>query len=67
MQDEKRALAGVAEAVVWRGAHLRESRWALEAARLVADPVWRGVGVPRGDSSPVLLIPGSSPATPRSP
>lgn len=55
---EERALAEVAEAVVWRGAHLRESRWALEAARLLADPVWRGVGVPRGDGTHVLLIPG---------
>jgi triacylglycerol lipase len=55
---EERALAEVAEAVVWRGAHLRESRWAFEAARLFADPVWRGIGVPRGDGSPVLLIPG---------
>jgi triacylglycerol lipase len=57
-QAEERSLADVAEAVIWRGAHLRESRWALEAARLVADPVWRGRGVPHGDGSPVLLIPG---------
>jgi triacylglycerol lipase len=55
---EERSLAEVAEAIAWRGAHLRESRWALEAARLMADPVWRGRGVPLGDGSPVLLIPG---------
>jgi triacylglycerol lipase len=42
----------------WRGAHVRELRWQVELARLVADPVWRGVGVPRGDGSPVLLVPG---------
>jgi pimeloyl-ACP methyl ester carboxylesterase len=33
-------------------------RWQAELARLLADPVWRGVGLPRGDGSPVLLIPG---------
>ena len=27
-------------------------------ARLLADPVWRGVDLPRGDGGPVLLIPG---------
>ena len=43
---------------VWWGAHLREVRWQAELARLLADPVWRGVGLPRGDGSPVLLIPG---------
>lgn len=57
-QAEERSLADVAEAIAWRGAHLRESRWALEAARLMADPVWRGRGVPHGDGSPVLLLPG---------
>ncbi len=42
----------------WWGAHLREFRWQAELARLMADPVWRGVGQPRGDGGPVLLIPG---------
>lgn len=42
----------------WWGSHLREMRWQAELARLLADPVWRGVGVPRGDGAPVLLIPG---------
>ena len=42
----------------WWGAHLREFRWQGELARLMADPVWRGVGQPRGDGGPVLLIPG---------
>ena len=42
----------------WWGAHLRELRWQAELARLLADPVYRGVGLPRGDGGPVLLIPG---------
>ena len=42
----------------WWGTHLREMRWQAELARLLADPVWRGVGLPRGDGAPVLLIPG---------
>lgn len=42
----------------WRGAHLRELRWQAELVRLMADPVWRGVDLPRGDGGPVLLIPG---------
>jgi triacylglycerol lipase len=42
----------------WWGAHLREFRWQVELARLLADPVWAGVGVPHGDGGPVLLIPG---------
>lgn len=42
----------------WWGAHLREFRWQAELARLMADPVWFGSGVPRGDGRPVLLIPG---------
>jgi pimeloyl-ACP methyl ester carboxylesterase len=36
----------------------RESRVALEAARLFRSPVWRGDGVPAGDGRPVLLVPG---------
>ena len=51
------AVAAVVEPVWW-GAHVREFRWQAELARLLADPVWRGVGLPRGDGSPVLLIPG---------
>ena len=42
----------------WWGNHVRELRWQAELARLLVDPVWRGVGVPRGDGSHVLLIPG---------
>ena len=42
----------------WWGGHLREVRWQAELARLLADPVWRGTGLPRGDGGPVLLIPG---------
>ncbi len=42
----------------WRGGHVRELRWQAELARLLADPVWRGRDLPRGDGAPVLLIPG---------
>lgn len=42
----------------WWGAHLREFRWQVELGRLMADPVWYGGGVPRGDGSSVLLVPG---------
>jgi triacylglycerol lipase len=42
----------------WWGNHLREMRWQLELARLLADPVYRGDGVPHGDGAPVVLIPG---------
>lgn len=55
---EESRLAAAPAAVAWRGAHLREVRWQLELARLLADPVWRGHGVPRGDGSAVLLVPG---------
>lgn len=40
------------------GRSLREYTWPLELTRLVADPVWRGEGVPPGAGRPVLLIPG---------
>ena len=36
----------------------RESRLPAERLALAIDPVWRGAGVPRGDGSPVLLVPG---------
>src|SRR5919204_4037436 len=42
----------------WWGDHLRETRWQLELYRLLADPVFRGRGVPRGDGRPVVLLPG---------
>ncbi len=42
----------------WWGRHVHELRWQGELARLLIDPVYRGVDVPRGDGSPVLLIPG---------
>jgi triacylglycerol lipase len=42
----------------WWGNHLGELRWQLELYRLLADPVFRGYGVPRGDGRPVLLLPG---------
>ena len=42
----------------WWGNHIAEFRWQAELARLLVDPVYRGAGVPRGDGSPVVLIPG---------
>ena len=42
----------------WWGNHLGEFRWQAELARLMVDPVYRGSGVPRGDGSAVLAIPG---------
>src|SRR2546423_6241018 len=42
----------------WWGNHIGELRWQLELYRLLADPVFRGAGVPRGDGAPVVLIPG---------
>ena len=42
----------------WIGRPLAETRWSLELARLLADPVFYGVGVPRGDGRPVVLMPG---------
>ena len=36
----------------------REARWGLEWASLRLNPVYYGVGVPRGKGQPVLLIPG---------
>ncbi len=35
-----------------------EARAPLELARLTADPVFWGIGVPRGDGRPVLVFPG---------
>lgn len=37
---------------------MRETRWQLELARLLGDPVFRGVGLPRGDGRAVVLMPG---------
>lgn len=42
----------------WWGRHLAECRWQAELARLLVDPVYRGVGVPRGDGRAVVLVPG---------
>jgi triacylglycerol lipase len=42
----------------WWGRPLAETRWSLELARLLVDPVFAGVGVPHGDGRPVLLMPG---------
>src|SRR3712207_6536986 len=35
-----------------------EQRAGMELAELIANPVYYGLGVPRGDGRPVLLIPG---------
>jgi pimeloyl-ACP methyl ester carboxylesterase len=42
----------------WWGRPLAETGWQLDLMRLLADPVWRGEQVPRGDGRPVLLLPG---------
>ena len=42
----------------WLGRPVAETRWMLEAARLLVDPVAYGRGVPRGDGRPVVVVPG---------
>jgi pimeloyl-ACP methyl ester carboxylesterase len=42
----------------WWGRPLAETRWTLELARLMTDPVFLGLGIPRGDGRPVVLVPG---------
>ena len=42
----------------WLGRPLAETRGWLELGRLLVDPVFYGVGVPRGDGRPVVLMPG---------
>jgi pimeloyl-ACP methyl ester carboxylesterase len=42
----------------WLGRPVAETRWVLEAARLLVDPVAYGRGVPRGDGRPVVVVPG---------
>jgi len=44
--------------VRWWGNPIGESRVHLEMAKLLASGVFRGSGVPRGDGSPVMLVPG---------
>jgi triacylglycerol lipase len=50
-------MPGEPRARCWWGRPLAEVRWTLEAGRLVVDPVFLGLRVPRGDGRPVLLIP----------
>jgi len=40
------------------GLTIEAIQWAAEYGRLVADPVFFGVGVERGDGHPVMVIPG---------
>ncbi len=42
----------------WLGRPLAETRWLLEATRLLVDPVAYGRGVPRGDGRAVVVLPG---------
>jgi triacylglycerol lipase len=42
----------------WWGDAFRETRSAFELSRLLADPVFLGCGVARGDGRPVILVPG---------
>jgi pimeloyl-ACP methyl ester carboxylesterase len=53
---ERRALTPVP--AEWLGRPVAETRWVLEATRLLVDPVAHGLGVPRGDGRPVVLVPG---------
>jgi triacylglycerol lipase len=42
----------------WLGRPVAETRWLLEAARLLVDPIGYGHGVPRGDGRAVIVVPG---------
>ena len=42
----------------WLGRPVAETRWMLEATRLLVDPVAYGRGVPRGDGRAVIAVPG---------
>jgi len=42
----------------WRPSLALEQRAGIELAELIASPVYYGIGVPRGDGRPVLLLPG---------
>ncbi len=42
----------------WLGRPVAETRFVLEAARLLVDPLAYGRGVQRGDGRPVVLVPG---------
>jgi pimeloyl-ACP methyl ester carboxylesterase len=53
--DERRLTPVPAE---WFGRPLAETRWILEAARLLLDPIAYGRGVPRGDGRAVVVVPG---------
>jgi pimeloyl-ACP methyl ester carboxylesterase len=55
-RPQRRALTPVP--AEWLGRPVAETRWVLEATRLLADPVAYGLGVPRGDGRPVVLVPG---------
>lgn len=53
-----RPAAGRRTGTLWLGRPFAETRWMLEAARLLVDPVACGRGVPRGDGRDVLVVPG---------
>jgi pimeloyl-ACP methyl ester carboxylesterase len=55
VSDRETAVVAVAEG---RPSLLWEQRAALELGDLIAHPVYYGVGVPRGDGAPVLVLPG---------
>ena len=58
MSAEPAVPAGADVPARWWGNHLGELRWQAEAVRLLADPVFRGQGVPAGDGRAVVLLPG---------
>jgi pimeloyl-ACP methyl ester carboxylesterase len=51
-------LASALGATAMIGLAIEAIQSAAEYARLVADPVFFGIGVPRGDGHPVMVIPG---------
>lgn len=50
--------AGAHSDARWWGRPVAETRWQLELARLLVDPVLWGRGMTRGDGRPVVLLPG---------
>jgi triacylglycerol lipase len=56
--EQKPSGVGVEPVGRWWGRPLAETRWCLEASRLLIDPVLSGRDVARGDGRPVLLMPG---------
>jgi triacylglycerol lipase len=52
------SLAALEEDRAWWGNPVAEFGWPAELMKLVVSPVFRGAGLPAGDGSPVLVLPG---------